>query len=81
MRDYQKSVTTEQTHGQTDGQTDAGQNDPYVPLCFAGDTKVIPMCRYASQVTQKQSKTTQGNAGRVHVGVGTWEAGLQEDYM
>ena len=23
----------------TDGQTDAGQSDPYVPLCFAGDTK------------------------------------------
>ena len=29
--DYQESVTT--------GQTDAGQSDPYVPLCFAGDTK------------------------------------------
>ena len=43
MRDYQESVTTGQTHGQTnrqtDGQTDAGQSDPYVPLCFAGDTK------------------------------------------
>ena len=24
----------------TDGQTDTGQSDPYVPLCFAGDTKV-----------------------------------------
>ena len=35
--DYQESVTT----GQTDGQTDAGQSDPYVPLCFAGDTKII----------------------------------------
>ena len=34
MRDYQESVTTEQT----DGQTDTGQSDPYVPLCFAGDT-------------------------------------------
>ena len=33
--DYQESVTTRQTHGQTD----AGQSDPYVPLCFAGDTK------------------------------------------
>ena len=32
MRDYQESVTT--------GQTDAGQSDPYVPLCFAGDTKL-----------------------------------------
>ena len=43
MRDYQESVTTGQTHTrtdrQTDGQTDAGQSDPYVPLCFAGDTK------------------------------------------
>ena len=35
MRDYQESVTTRQIHRQTD----AGQNDPYVPLCFAGDTK------------------------------------------
>ena len=35
MRDYQESVTTGQTHGQTD----AGQSDPYVPLCFAGNTK------------------------------------------
>ena len=31
MRDYQESVTT--------GQTDARQSDPYVPLCFAGNTK------------------------------------------
>ena len=42
LPDYQESVTTGQTHGQTDrqtdGQTDAGQCDPYVPLCFAGDT-------------------------------------------
>ena len=34
MRDYQESVTTGQTHRQTD----TGQSDPYVPLCFAGDT-------------------------------------------
>ena len=26
------------TDGRTDRQTDAGQSDPYVPLCFAGDT-------------------------------------------
>ena len=32
MRDYQESVN------RTDGQTDARQSDPYVPLCFAGDT-------------------------------------------
>ena len=35
MRDYQESVTTGQIHRQTD----AGQRDRYVPLCFAGDTK------------------------------------------
>ena len=34
MRDYR-------TDGRTDGQTDAGQSDPYVPLCFAGDTKTL----------------------------------------
>ena len=26
------------TDGQTDGWTDEGQSDPYVSLCFAGDT-------------------------------------------
>ena len=40
MRDYQESVTTGQTHGRTD----AGQSDPYVPLCFAGDTKSL-LCK------------------------------------
>ena len=29
------------TDGQTDGQTDDGQSDPYVSLCFAGDTKIL----------------------------------------
>ena len=32
MCNYQESVTI--------GQTDAGQSDPYVPLCLAGNTKV-----------------------------------------
>ena len=36
MRDYQESVTTGQTHRQTD----AWQSDPNVPLCFAGDGKI-----------------------------------------
>ena len=40
MCDYQESVTTGQTDRQTHGQTDAGQSDPYVRLCFAGDTKM-----------------------------------------
>ena len=38
MRVYQESVTTGQTHARTDRQT---------------PDKVIPMCRYASQATQK----------------------------
>ena len=37
MRDYQESVTTDT---RTDGQTDTAQRDPYVSLCFAGDTKM-----------------------------------------
>ena len=43
MQDYQESVTTGQseTHTRTDRQTDARQSDPYVPLCFAGDTKTM----------------------------------------
>ena len=42
MRDYQESVTTGQTDAQTDGGTDRQTPD-----------KVNPMCRYASQATQK----------------------------
>ena len=38
MRDYQESATTGQADGRTDRQT---------------PDKVIPMCRYASQATQK----------------------------
>ena len=38
MHDYQENVTTGQTHTRTDRQT---------------PDKVIPMCRYASQATQK----------------------------
>ena len=31
--------TDERTDGRTDRQTDDGQSDPYVSICFAGDTK------------------------------------------
>ena len=31
--------TDGRTHSRTDRQTDDGQSDPYVSLCFAGDTK------------------------------------------
>ena len=42
MCDYQESVTTWQTHRHTDGRTvgHTGQSDPYVLLCFAGDTEI-----------------------------------------
>ena len=42
MRDYQESVTTRQTDGWTDGRTDRQTPD-----------KVIPICCYALQATQK----------------------------
>ena len=41
MRDYQESMTTGQTDTGTDRQTDDGQSNLYVPLCFAGDTKIL----------------------------------------
>ena len=37
IHDYQESVTT--------GHTDAGQSDPYVPLCSAGDTELRRLYR------------------------------------
>ena len=37
LRDYQESVTIRQTHGLPD----ARQIDQYVPLHFAGDTKIV----------------------------------------
>ena len=40
-------MTTGQTHRQTDGRTDAGQSDPYVPLCFADATKRERLDMYA----------------------------------
>ena len=45
MRDYHEIVTIRQT----DRQTDAGQSDPYLLLCFAGDTKT---CNFAIQTIQ-----------------------------
>ena len=46
MRDYQEGVTT----GQTDGQIDSGQSDPYVPLCFAGNIKMFFEIKHANQI-------------------------------
>ena len=41
-RDYQESVTIGQTDARTHTQIDAGQSDPYVPLCFADP--YVPLC-------------------------------------
>ena len=49
MRDFQESVTT----GQTDTRTDAGQSYPYVPLCFAGDTKIKPCTVHNENILTK----------------------------
>ena len=55
MRDYQESVTI----GQTDAHTKyAGQCDPYVPLCFAGDTMNIKTCQKVDiRMEQKEIRT------------------------
>ena len=41
-----ESVTGGRMDRQTDGQTDNGQSDPYVSLCFAGDTKTLVIFNY-----------------------------------
>ena len=54
MGDYQESVTSGQTHRWTDGQTDTGQSDPYVPLCFTGDTKIMLVPPQLREEIQKE---------------------------
>ena len=51
MRDYQESVTTGQTERSTDRQT---------------PNKVIPMCRYALQATQKAAYQESVTTGQTH---------------
>ena len=55
MRDYQESVTIGQTDRQTHThtQTDARQSDPYVPLCFAGDTIIWVLLFTKKAISQK----------------------------
>ena len=49
--------TDRQMDRQTDGQTDAGQSDPYVPLCFAGDTKISwPKLKFLTQMDRKKDR-------------------------
>ena len=37
----QLCMTTKTCDYRTDRHTDAGQSDPYIPPCFAGDTKIV----------------------------------------
>ena len=57
------------TDTQTDGQTDAGQSDPYVPLCFAGDTKmggkIGKFCAPLREGTQGAGGDVRDGRGRV----------------
>ena len=64
-RDYQESVTIGQTDARTHTQTDAGQSDPYVPLCFAGDTKMKLDLFYV--------KTNSCNKCQVNISNDDWE--------
>ena len=63
MRDYQESVTTGQTHGQTD----AEQSDPYVPLCFAGDTITVYLLQSELFVDGTKSKFLQNKQGNLNL--------------
>ena len=40
---------------QTDGQTDDGQSDPYMLLCFAGDTKTTPLVEAKSEQANSEN--------------------------
>ena len=44
------------TDRQTDGQTDDRQSDPYVSLCFAGDTKITLSGEGSSQKGNEQNQ-------------------------
>ena len=46
-----RSVTDGRTDGRTDRQKDDGQSDPYVLLCFAGDTKMEPTSLFIVSVS------------------------------
>ena len=60
--------TDRRTDGQTDGQTDDGQSDPYVSLCFAGDTKSryshLPSSEYVSCFSFKEIVWTAHAVGQ-----------------
>ena len=49
MHDYQENVTTKKVQLQ-DRQTDARQSDPYVPLCLAGDIKILDFTTYLAHI-------------------------------
>ena len=54
------------TDGQTDGRTDDGQSDPYVLLCFAGDTKIVAAFggMHVSPAKHSSASVTDGQTDR-----------------
>ena len=58
MRDYQESVTTGQTR----------KSDPYVPLCFAGDTKMSTLFLTFSSGKPKYCTTCHKKIHQIHQG-------------
>ena len=61
LRGYQESDY--RTDRYTDRQTNAGQSDPYVPLCFAGDTKSVSMQQHFEQFVRKERRIEGMNLG------------------
>ena len=57
----------------TDGQTDAGQSDPYVPLCFAGDTIIVTWRVYPSPRRRQTSIQSGGSPSSWNI---TWREHL-----
>ena len=61
--DYQESVTTGQTHEQTD----AGQRGPYVPLCFTSDTTTKQLLSSAIPRAFTYTSKSSRRDGSLHV--------------
>ena len=55
--------TDRRTDGQTDGQTDDGQSDPYVSLCFAGDTKKIYQLSILTNLSKMSTRQIYRESG------------------
>ena len=62
LRNIALESVTEKCGRQTDRQTDNGQSDPYVSLCFAGDTKSKFLSTLDSDIDDKQQPQGYDNS-------------------